>query len=457
MNFLRILLVALPWSLALNIQPRANTITLDSSTTYQTITGFGFSEAFGHAQQIYNLATTVRKEVLDLLFSTSTGAGLTILRNIITTGLIEPNSPGSPSTTPTYVWDGSDGEQVWLSQQAASYGVSTIYADAWSAPAFMKTNGAVANGGHLCGVTGEACSSGSWIQAYANYLTQYVRDYNSSGVSISHVGFLNEPDSSFTYDSMLSNGTQAAQVISVLRSTLDAAGYTSVKINCCDNEGWSTSSTTLQDVQAAGGTAHMGAATSHGYTSAPGSPFSFTSLPVWQTEWADLTNAWSTSWAATGTTVDGIVWAQRIQSGLVSSNLSAFLYWIGAEPAVASSSAMLVQFNSTSVTASGRLWAFAHFGRFVRPGAVRIAATSSTSSLTVSAFKNTDDTLSLQVINAGTNSVTFTVSGFGSTSQVQPIHTDESNTFSYMGKIATSGGSFSATISAKTLLTFIPV
>jgi O-glycosyl hydrolase len=87
---------------------------------------------------------------------------------------------------------------------------------------------------------------------------------------------------------------------------------------------------------------------------------------------------------------------------------------------------------------------------------VRIAATSSTSSLTVSAFKNSDGTLSLQVINSGTSSVAFTVSGFGSVSQVQPIHTDESNTFTYVSKIAVSGGSFSATITAKTLLTFIP-
>jgi hypothetical protein len=54
----------------------------------------------------------------------------------------------------------------------------------------MKTNNAVANGGYLCGVSGETCSFGSWIHAYANYLTQYVRDYESSGISISHIGFL---------------------------------------------------------------------------------------------------------------------------------------------------------------------------------------------------------------------------------------------------------------------------
>jgi O-glycosyl hydrolase len=405
MKVFQIILAASPLSLALSLYPRANTVTLDSSISYQTITGFGVSQAFGHAEQLYNLATPLQKQVLDMLFSTSTGAGLTILRNIITTGKIEPTSPGSPDATPAYVWDGSDGAQVWLSQQAAAYGVKTIYANAWSAPSFMKTNSAVANGGYLCGVTGQTCSSGSWIQAYTNYLTQYVQDYQKSGVNISHVGFLNEPDSSFSYDSMLSNGQQAADVIRVLRTTLDAAGFTSVKINCCDNQGWNTSSAVLKDVQAAGGTSHLGAVTSHGYTTAPGLPFSFTSLPVWQTEWADLNHPWSTSWAANGTAVDGLVWAQRIQSGLVNSNLSAFLYWIGAEPTSASSSAMLVQWSSTSVTASGRLWAFAHFGRFVRPGAVRISATSSTSTLKVSAFKNTDGTLSLQVINPGSSDV----------------------------------------------------
>jgi O-glycosyl hydrolase len=72
------------------------------------------------------------------------------------------------------VWDGSDSNQVWVSQQAVSYGVKTIYADAWSAPSFMKTTNNQAGGGYLCGVSGETCSSGDWRQAYANFLVKYV-------------------------------------------------------------------------------------------------------------------------------------------------------------------------------------------------------------------------------------------------------------------------------------------
>ena len=58
---------------------------------------------------------------------------------------------------------------MWFSKQAISYGVKTIYADAWSAPGFMKTNCNEANGGYLCGTTGHSCSSGDWRQAYANF------------------------------------------------------------------------------------------------------------------------------------------------------------------------------------------------------------------------------------------------------------------------------------------------
>ena len=121
------------------------TITVNIGTTNQRIDGFGFSQAFGRASQFQSTASGLQKQALDYLFSTSTGAGFSIIRNRIGSGgsgdSIEPNSPGSPSSTPTYVWDNNDEGQVWFSKQAMSYGVKTIYADAWSAPGFMKTSG----------------------------------------------------------------------------------------------------------------------------------------------------------------------------------------------------------------------------------------------------------------------------------------------------------------------------
>jgi O-glycosyl hydrolase len=120
-------------------------ITVNTGTKYQTIDGFGFSQAFGRALQFQDADSTTQTKALDYLFSTTTGAGFSIIRNRIgsngTGDSIEPTSPGLSTNTPTYSWDDIDSGQVWFTQQAVSYGVKTIYADAWSAPGFMKTSG----------------------------------------------------------------------------------------------------------------------------------------------------------------------------------------------------------------------------------------------------------------------------------------------------------------------------
>lgn len=102
--------------LALGSQVVSAAINVNVGTTYQTMDGFGFSQAFGRANDLYNLPSAQRTHALDLLFSPTAGAGFTILRNRIGSGgsgdSIEPTNPGSPSGTPKYVWDGSDTHQV---------------------------------------------------------------------------------------------------------------------------------------------------------------------------------------------------------------------------------------------------------------------------------------------------------------------------------------------------------
>lgn len=140
--------------------PAAAQVTVSTGSPLQRIDGFGFSQAFGRAKQFENsTAAAIQSQALEYLFNTTTGAGFSIIRNRIGSGgtgdSIEPTSPGSPSATPTYVWDDDDSGQVWFSQQAVSYGVRTIYADAWSAPGFMKTSGNEATPGYLCGTSEE--------------------------------------------------------------------------------------------------------------------------------------------------------------------------------------------------------------------------------------------------------------------------------------------------------------
>lgn len=122
----------------------ASQIEVDTNSLLQHIHGFGFSQAFGRASEFEAADDDLQQQALDLLFNTEVGAGFSIIRNNIpsTSGsTIEPNNPGSPSATPNYTWTGDDAGQVWFTKQAVSYGVSIVYANAWSAPGFMKTNG----------------------------------------------------------------------------------------------------------------------------------------------------------------------------------------------------------------------------------------------------------------------------------------------------------------------------
>ncbi|KAF7361021.1 Glycoside hydrolase [Mycena sanguinolenta] len=413
-GLLQLSIIATLWAAFAGAQ---TTVTVQLGTTFQTMDGFGFSEAFGHANDLFNYPAAEQKQVLDLLFSTTTGAGMTIIRNRIGSGgagdSILPTSPGCPTCTPQYSWDGSDGHQVWFSQQAMSYGVKTIYADAWSAPGFMKTNGVETNGGTLCGVTGATCASGDWKQAYANFLTQYIKFYQQSNVTITHVGFLNEPEYSPTYSSMNSNGQQAADFIKVLSPTLAAAGLTR-----------------------------------------PSQARLTPPTNVWETEYADLSDPLlPNNWYSSGAAGEGLTWANRIFDGIVNSRLSAYCYWIGAEPGTTNSALILT--SGTTVTPSKRLWAFAQWSRYVRPGAVRLGTSGTGTNLKFSAFKNPDGSVSVQVINNGGSAATINVatSGFTATS-VQGFVSAQGTDLGTLS-VTLSSGVASGSVPAHAMATFL--
>jgi O-glycosyl hydrolase len=440
----------------------ADAVTINGGTTYQTIAGFGASEGFGQAATL--LSSGGATQALNYLFSTSGGAGLTILRNEISAdsgSTIEPNAPSSPTATPSYLplsSIGNDQGQLTLAQDIkADYGVTDIFADAWSAPAFMKTNDSADDGGTLCGVSGATCSSGSWEQAYANYLEQYAADYNAAGVPLTYIGPENEANLSTSYDSMQMSPAQTTQFLDVLGPTMASSGLPT-QVECCATEGWDYAQQYAAAIEAdSTASADTAVFTSHGYTEAPTSPLSGWSKPAWETEWSTF-DSWDPAWDD-GSDASGLTWAQNIFAGLDEANLSAFLYWWGSStPSSNGDNESLIQINGSTVTPSGRLWAFANFSDFVRPGAVRIGATTSDGDLTLDAFKNTNGTIAIVVLNTASSSDTDTYSltgtGVANGATVTPHLTNSSNDVAAQATTGVSSGSFSYTIPARSLVTF---
>ncbi|KAH7374186.1 glycoside hydrolase superfamily [Cadophora sp. MPI-SDFR-AT-0126] len=386
----------------------AATITVDSNSPLQQIDGFGFSQAFGRATELQNAASGLQKQALDYLFSTTTGAGFSIIRNRVGSGgsgdSIEPTSPGSPGAAPQYTWDNNDRGQLWFSKQAVSYGVKTIYADAWSAPGFMKTSGSESTAGYLCGTTGHTCSSGDWRQAYANFLVQYVKYYSQSGITVTHIGFLNEPDYSPTYSQMQisSNAQEAISFIPILHSTVAAAGL-STQIACCDPVGWPTAVKYMPYLVSAGMEQYLGVITSHSYSGDATSPLN-TKLRTWITESGTNSDGpFGPTWYSNGAIVEGFTWANKIAQGIIDASLSAYLYWEGFENGQTQSAAHLVDVSGGNAAVSGIYYAFAMWSRYIRPGAHRLTTSGSISSVRTGVFKNPDGSVVAVFTNSGTS------------------------------------------------------
>ncbi|KAK0652117.1 putative cellulose hydrolase [Cercophora newfieldiana] len=435
-------LLAAP-ALALSVSPRQapsplQTLTVNPLEKFQTIDGFGFSEAFQRAYTIYNLAEPKRSRLIDLLFNTTSGAGFSILRNGIGSSpnssldwmnTILPKGPASPGEKPDYVWDNNDSGQLWVSQQAVKYGVKTFYANAWAAPGFMKTNGRDSGGGALCGVPGTNCTTGDWRQAYADYLVQYIKFYQQSGVNVTHLGFLNEPDYAAPYASMLSNGAQAASFIRVLHPTLRAANLSHVHIACCEATGWNIQAKLTQELHAEGVDPLIGIITSHPYTDDIKGALP-TTIPVWQTEYSDLIGKWSTEWYTTGVLGDGYTWANILHTALTSGNVTAYLWWLATQDKETNNNnnEKLILVDQGEYYVSKRFWAFAQYSRTIRPGAVRVGVATGGAGLKATAFVNADGSTVVNVINTGAEAVALSVAVTGvKAAGVSAWVTDNSN------------------------------
>lgn len=434
----------------------ATAATIDGGRTYQPIDGFGFSEAFGRGAIMHGsqgLSAQRQREVLDLLLSRASGAGLSILRLHIgstANSSIQPTNPGGPNATPKYVWDRDDESQVWLAQQAKAYGVNRFYANAWSAPGYMKTNNDEANGGTLCGLSGASCASGDWRRAYANYLVQYAKFYAQEGITVNDVGFTNEPDYTTTYSSMRFTPAQAVEFAKVFGPIAASAG---LKVTCCDSFGWSQQggyTTAIEADATARGivTTHTG----HTYASKITGPLP-TSHRTWMSEWSPNGTTWNENWDDGGG-YDGFTIAQAVHTALTTGNVNGYVYWYGASVGATRG---LVQLDGDGYRVSKRLWAIAGYSRFIRPSAQRIGATTGDGNLRLSAFRNTDGSIVVVALNTASSAtaISYALPNTGiTTGTATPYLTNNSNSTAAQTAVRVTGGAFTATVPARSLVTY---
>lgn len=429
-------LAALALSLGAAAATAAPAVQVDWSANRQSIDGFGASSAW-YASDLQSMPEPARTTILDLLFSSS-GAGLSILRNRI---------PFEISPSPNvYDWT-KDAGAFWLAGEAKRRGAGRVLATPWTPPGYMKTNGSPFNGGSLKTTS---------YQAYADYLSRYVRQYKSLGIDTYAVSVQNEPELSTSYESCLWTAAQFQTFIrDYLMPTFKRDGVTA-KVMAAESNLWYEGmvQATLADANARSG---LDIVAAHPYFA--GEQNSGYDVFPYTKKYGKRLWATEVSMAKSDDIADALFWATLIHRHMTVPESNAFLFWWGASGKDASAGEDLITIDvaSGNYAVHKRLYAMANFSRFVRPGYTRIDATADPApGVHVSAYKNDANGQLVMVAvneNAAAAPVSFNLFRY-TTASVSPYRTSATESMAPLSHINVANGSFGATLAARSITTF---
>lgn len=220
------------------------TITIDRSQRLQTILGFGGAFTDAAAINIANLSSETQDRLLRTYFSDE---GLEYTLGRVPIG-------GSDFSKRGYTYDDDhDGDfnltYFALASEDVDYKIPLIlrvqraygrpikmFASAWSAPAWMKTNDNLKGKGTLLGEPG-----GQYYQTWANYYVRFLQEYEKRNVTFWGVTSQNEPvdgdTPGFSFNCMgFTADTLGTFIGTNLGPTLEEAGYGDVTLMMFDDQ-----------------------------------------------------------------------------------------------------------------------------------------------------------------------------------------------------------------------------
>ncbi|MBS0190316.1 MAG: glycoside hydrolase family 30 protein [Phycisphaerales bacterium] len=180
-------------------------IFLDDAKTFQTIVGIGGAITDASAEVFAKLPPNRQQELLTAYFDKDAGIGYSLIRTNI-------HSCDFSSSSYTYVKDNDAALKSFdiapdlklripmiKHAAAAAKKEMTVYASPWSPPAWMKTNGNMLQGGSL---------KPEFANAWAEYFVRFIQEYEKQGVPIFGITVQNEPAAVQRWESCIYSGQQ---------------------------------------------------------------------------------------------------------------------------------------------------------------------------------------------------------------------------------------------------------
>ena len=385
----------------------SNDVVVNLSSAQQKISGFGVSTAWG---------STMSTADADLLWSTTTGAGLSLHRiRIDTTGT------GTSETN--------------IAKLAVARGV-TVWATPWTPPAADKDNNNTVMG-HL--------SNG---QDFANKLATFVKNMKNNGVPIYAVSAQNEPDANVTYESCSYTGaTLASFVGSYMGAAVKAAG---AKVMAPETQNWCgfpSYFSALQSNTAAWGYVDIVATHEYGCSPSAYPAIQQAGKEFWETEIYDTS---TTDQSITS----GLRVAKLIHDAFTIANMNAWHYWW----TYATDNGGLFDSSSSPAKPTKRLYVEGNYARFIRPGYQRVSTSGAVpSNVWLSAYKNpTDGTIVVVATNNTSSATNLSVFISGAAPcTMTPYVTSSSDNLASKSPVPVSGSRFTFSLGAQSVTTFV--
>lgn len=394
-------------------------ITVDATTQYQQMDGFGGSLTDSSAWLIWNkLSASQQTTLMQQLFSPSSGIGISFLR--------QPMGATDFSASGNYSYDDMPAGQtdpnltnfsvahdtayiIPLVKQALSINPSAkVVALPWSPPAWMKTTGTM-NGGNM---------NTAYVSSLAQYFVDFVQAYQQQGIPIYALSVQNEPLYSTTgYPSeYLAASDESTFIANNLGPALSTAGLGSVKIFAYEHN-WDNTSYPETVLGSSAGQ-YVAGSSFHCYAGDPSAQSTvetaFPAKAIWFTECSGITSStfagdlvWNAEHLAIGATRN---WARSVSLWNLALDQNS-----GPRNGTCSNCRGVVTIDDSvspaNVTFNVEYYILGHLGKFVLPGAYRISSnTFGAGSIEDVAFQNPDGSIVLLVLNSASNAGTFTVS-----------------------------------------------
>ena len=391
---------------------------VEPSKTFQTFIGIGGALTDASAETFAMLPKEKQKEILQAYYDPKKGIGYTLARTNI-------HSCDFSSGSYTYVTDGdkelktfsvSHDEQYripFIKQAiAAAGGKLTLFASPWSPPAWMKDNNDILHGGKL---------KPEYYQSWANYYAKFIKAYAKEGIPVWGLTIQNEPMATQTWESCIYTAEEERDFLkNYLGPTLKREGLSDKKIIVWDHNRdlvFQRASTLFNDPEAAKYAWGLGF---HWYEDWSGGDQVYDNVKRVQESYPakNILFTEGCNGPFNMKQINDWNWGERYGRSMINDFNNGTVGWTDWNVLLDENGGPnhVQNFCFAPVhadTKTGKIfymnayYYIGHFSKFIRPGAKRIISSSSRSPLLSTAFKNTDGSIAVIVMNQSDKNIPY--------------------------------------------------